>query len=90
MEGRCGADCALKCCPNDCSGRGECEQIGVDAAVCRCQPGYGGADCSLRVCPNNCSGNGHCRAPSHEPLFHCSELVCHGVSWCVMISRGSA
>merc|ERR1719502_1794558 len=55
-------------CPNHCSGRGECDQIGVDAAVCRCQPGYGGADCSLRVCPNDCSGHGHCRAPSHEPL----------------------
>jgi hypothetical protein len=42
-------------CPNQCTGRGRCED-----GVCGCIGGWGGDDCSKQKCDNECSGHGTC------------------------------
>jgi len=51
---------ADRICPNQCSGKGQCNTNGF----CNCTAGYQGLDCSLSPCPytngRECAGNGFC------------------------------
>eukprot|EP01029_Cantina_marsupialis_P024670 TRINITY_DN6398_c1_g1_i1.p1 TRINITY_DN6398_c1_g1~~TRINITY_DN6398_c1_g1_i1.p1 ORF type:complete len:784 (+),score=163.00 TRINITY_DN6398_c1_g1_i1:95-2446(+) len=56
-----GADCAIRDCPDDCSGHGYCS-IQYPNSRCSCDPGYYGLNCGKKYCLNNCSyPNGDCQ-----------------------------
>jgi tenascin len=57
-EGFAGTDCALRICPKDCSGNGDCD---FNTGKCSCYSGFKGDDCSEQYCVNDCSSNGECK-----------------------------
>merc|ERR1719375_3023799 len=44
-------------CPNECSGKGECDR---KTGECKCNDGFTGDGCRYSACPNDCSGHGTC------------------------------
>ena len=62
-------------CPNDCSGKGQCNE-----GVCECNVGYTYFDCSLRTCPADCNGgmcfNGTCKCREGFCGASCSQRCC--------------
>lgn len=63
FAGYTGEGCTRTSCPNECSGHGVCNLVGLSSAVtysawdaektqvCECDAGYQGIDCSQRICP---------------------------------------
>uniref|UniRef100_H2YMB6 Tenascin-R n=1 Tax=Ciona savignyi TaxID=51511 RepID=H2YMB6_CIOSA len=54
-----GEDCSTRSCPNECNGKGIC-----DNGNCICDITYSGSDCGRRSCVNDCNGHGRCEEES--------------------------
>ena len=84
--------CVDACCPNGCSGRGQCAK--GNFCRCTCNEGWSGPDCGSRMCPLGnawadvassvdtahapveCSAAGSCDAISGVCMYDCSCREC--------------
>merc|ERR1712196_249598 len=52
-----GKSCEFEKCPENCRGRGTCNDV---TGHCACNKGWHGHACEFQSCPNDCSGGGKC------------------------------